>query len=148
MKEGFEACSDQIELLRFALPAIIGLVVYTLLGTVSTVLMQSSRARIVLILTALSAGQVTCETALALAIGGYIGTTVTATIGSLSANFQGKRLAGPEPASTRVIRNRKHCRQRSRKPHGPRSSHRDKIRAKRHGNAPLASGFRKTVTKV
>jgi phosphate:Na+ symporter len=93
MKEGFEAYKDQIDLLRFALPGIIGLVVYTLLGTVSTVVMQSSHATMVLILTALAAGQITYENALALAIGGNIGTTITAIIGSLSANFQGKRLA-------------------------------------------------------
>ncbi|TQE98824.1 MAG: Na/Pi cotransporter family protein [Spiribacter salinus] len=93
MKEGFEAYKDQIDLLRFALPGIIGLVVYTLLGTASTVIMQSSHATMVLILTALAAGQITYENALALAIGGNIGTTITAIIGSLSANFQGKRLA-------------------------------------------------------
>ena len=93
MKEGFEAYKDQIDLLRFALPGLVGLVVYTLLGTVSTVIMQSSHATMVLILTALAAGQITYENALALAIGGNIGTTVTAIIGSLSANFQGKRLA-------------------------------------------------------
>src|SRR6056297_1329108 len=93
MKEGFEAYKDQIDLLRFALPGVIGLVVYTLLGTVSTVIMQSSHATMVLILTALSAGQITYENALALAIGGNVGTTITAIIGSLSANFQGKRLA-------------------------------------------------------
>jgi len=93
MKEGFDAYKDQIDLLRFALPGLIGLVIYTLLGTVSTVVMQSSHATMVLILTALSAGQITYENALALAIGGNIGTTITAIIGSLSANFQGKRLA-------------------------------------------------------
>jgi phosphate:Na+ symporter len=93
MKEGFDAYKDQIDLLRFALPGILGLVVYTALGTVSTVIMQSSHATMVLILTALAAGQITYENALALAIGGNIGTTVTAIIGSLSANFQGKRLA-------------------------------------------------------
>src|SRR6056297_629174 len=78
MKEGFDAYKDQIDLLRFALPGLIGLVVYTLLGTVSTVVMQSSHATMVLILTALSAGQITYENALALAIGGNIGTTITA----------------------------------------------------------------------
>jgi phosphate:Na+ symporter len=93
MKEGFEAYKDQIDLLRFALPGVLGLVVYTLLGMVATVIMQSSHATMVLILTALSAGQITYENALALAIGGNVGTTVTAIIGSLSANFQGKRLA-------------------------------------------------------
>lgn len=93
MKEGFEAYKDQIDLLRFALPGLLGLVVYTLLGTTATVVMQSSHATMVLILTALSAGQITYENALALAIGANIGTTITAILGSLGANFQGKRLA-------------------------------------------------------
>ncbi len=93
MKLGFEAYKDQIDLLRFALPGLLGLVVYTLLGTVATVIMQSSHATMVLILTALAAGQITYENALALAIGANIGTTITAIIGSLSANYQGKRLA-------------------------------------------------------
>ena len=93
MKEGFEAFKDQIDLLRFALPGLLGLIVYTLLGTSATVIMQSSHATMVLILTALSAGQITYENALALAIGANIGTTITAIIGALGANFQGKRLA-------------------------------------------------------
>ncbi len=93
MKEGFDAFKDQIDLARFALPGAIGLIVYTLLGTIATVIMQSSHATMVLILTALAAGQITYENALALAIGANIGTTITAIIGSLGANFQGKRLA-------------------------------------------------------
>lgn len=93
MKEGFEAFKDQIDLLRFALPGLLGLVIYTLLGTTATVIMQSSHATMVLILTALAAGQITYDNALALAIGANIGTTITAIIGSLGANYQGKRLA-------------------------------------------------------
>ncbi len=93
MKEGFDAFKDQIDLLRFALPGLLGLIVYTLLGTAATVIMQSSHATMVLILTALAAGQISYENALALAIGANIGTTITAIIGSLGANFQGKRLA-------------------------------------------------------
>ncbi|MDQ2094545.1 Na/Pi cotransporter family protein [Rhodalgimonas zhirmunskyi] len=93
MKTGFEAFKDQIDLLRFALPGLLGLVVYTLLGTAATVIMQSSHATMVLVLTALSAGQITYENALALAIGANVGTTITAVLGALGANYQGKRLA-------------------------------------------------------
>ncbi len=93
MKEGFDAFKDQIDLTRFALSGLIGLFVYSLIGTVATVIMQSSHATMVLILTALAAGQISYENALALAIGANIGTTITAIIGSLGANFQGKRLA-------------------------------------------------------
>ena len=93
MKEGFDAFKDQIDLMRFALPGLLGLIVYTAVGTAATVIMQSSHATMVLILTALAAGQISYDNALALAIGANIGTTITAIIGSLSANFQGKRLA-------------------------------------------------------
>jgi len=93
MKEGFDAFKDQIDLTRFALGGIAGLIVYTLIGMVATVIMQSSHATMVLVITALAAGQITYENALALAIGGNVGTTITAIIGSLGANYQGKRLA-------------------------------------------------------
>ena len=93
MKEGFEAFKDQIDLTRFALSGLLGLFVYSLIGTAATVIMQSSHATMVLILTALAAGQISYENALALAIGANIGTTVTAILGSLGANFQGRRLA-------------------------------------------------------
>ena len=93
MKEGFEAYRGTLDLTRFAMTGYAGLAVFTLLGMVATVIMQSSHATLVLIITALSVGQVSYENALALAIGANIGTTITAIIGSMSANFQGKRLA-------------------------------------------------------
>jgi phosphate:Na+ symporter len=93
MKEGFDTFKEQINLTRFALSGLLGLFVYSLIGTAATVVMQSSHATMVLILTALAAGQINYENALALAIGANIGTTVTAIISSLGANFQGKRLA-------------------------------------------------------
>ncbi|MCR9152093.1 MAG: Na/Pi symporter [Rhodobacteraceae bacterium] len=93
MKEGFEAFRAEIDLARFALPGLLGLAVYAVIGTTATVIMQSSHATMVLVITALAAGQVSYDNALALAIGANIGTTITAVIGSLSANFQGKRLA-------------------------------------------------------
>ena len=93
MKEGFEAFKDQFDLTRFAMTGFAGLVVYTLVGAAATVVMQSSHATMVLIITALAAGQISYENALALAIGANIGTTITAIIGAMTANFQGKRLA-------------------------------------------------------
>ncbi|MFD0980455.1 Na/Pi cotransporter family protein [Tropicimonas aquimaris] len=93
MKEGFDSFKEQFDLTRFAMTGVLGLVVYTLIGAAATVVMQSSHATMVLTITALAAGQVSYENAIALAIGANIGTTVTAIIGSLTANFQGKRLA-------------------------------------------------------
>lgn len=93
MKEGFEAFKDQFDLTRFAMTGLAGLIVYTLVGAAATVVMQSSHATMVLIITALSAQQISYENALALAIGANIGTTITAIIGAFTSNFQGKRLA-------------------------------------------------------
>ena len=94
MKEGFEAFRETIDLTQFAVDGYPGLFLFAAIGIAATVIMQSSHATLVIIITALSVGQITYENALALAIGANVGTTVTAIIGSMSANYQGKRLAG------------------------------------------------------
>ncbi len=94
MKEGFEAFKDSFDLAALAVGGYPGLFLFAGIGAAATVVMQSSHATLVLILTALAVGQITYENALALAIGANVGTTITAIIGSLSANVQGKRLAG------------------------------------------------------
>ena len=93
MKEGFEAFRDTIDLTAFAVEGYPGIFLFTLIGVAATVIMQSSHATLVIIITALAAQQVTYENALALAIGANIGTTITAILGSMSSNIQGKRLA-------------------------------------------------------
>ncbi len=94
MKVGFEGFADQLDLTRYAIPGIKGLLLFTLFGMLATVVMQSSHATLVLIITALGAGQITYENALALAIGANVGTTITAVLGALSSPIDGKRLAG------------------------------------------------------
>ncbi|WP_046022897.1 Na/Pi cotransporter family protein [Magnetospira sp. QH-2] len=94
MKEGFEAFKSTIDLAAYAMPGFLGLMVFCAIGIFATVVMQSSHATLVLIITALAAGQITYENALALAIGANIGTTITAILGAMSSNYQGKRLAG------------------------------------------------------
>jgi len=94
MKEGFEAFRDTIDLTQFAVSGYAGIFLFALLGIAATVIMQSSHATLVIIITALAAQQITYENALALAIGANVGTTITAILGSMSANIQGKRLAG------------------------------------------------------
>jgi phosphate:Na+ symporter len=93
LKEGFDAIGEQVDLTRFALTGVVGLLVYTLIGAFATVVMQSSHATMVLVITALAAGQLSYDNALALAIGANIGTTITAVIGAATANYQGRRLA-------------------------------------------------------
>ena len=94
MKDGFEAFKSTIDLTAFAVTGFKGLFIFTGIGIFATVVMQSSHATLVLIITALSVGQISYENALALAIGANVGTTITAIIGSMSSNIEGKRLAG------------------------------------------------------
>lgn len=93
MREGFEIFREQIDLAKYAVPGFKGLLIYTLAGLLITIVMQSSNAVMVIIITALSLHQVTYDNAIALAIGANIGTTVTGLLGSLSANYLGKQLA-------------------------------------------------------
>ena len=94
MKEGFDTFKDSFDLTQFAVSGYAGLFLFTGIGIAATVVMQSSHATLVLTITALAASQITYENGLALAIGANVGTTITAIIGSMSANEQGKRLAG------------------------------------------------------
>ncbi len=94
MKEGFEAYQDTLDLSQFAVAGLTGLLLYTLIGIIATVIMQSSHATLVLTITALAAGQITYENALALSIGANVGTTITALLGAVGANIEGRRLAG------------------------------------------------------
>jgi phosphate:Na+ symporter len=93
MKEGFDAFSQTIDLAEYAVPGYPGLFLFAFIGILATVVLQSSHATLVLIITALAAQQITYDNAMALAIGANVGTTVTAMLGALSANIEGKRLA-------------------------------------------------------
>jgi phosphate:Na+ symporter len=71
----------------------LGVFVYILFGAVATVIIQSSSATMAVIITALATGQIDYVNALSLAIGANVGTTVTATLGAMASNKNGKRLA-------------------------------------------------------
>ncbi|AKS40415.1 Na/Pi cotransporter family protein [Wenzhouxiangella marina] len=93
MKTGFEAYQAIVDLSRYAMDGLAGLLVYTLIGLAATVLMQSSHATLILTITALAAGQLSYDNALAVSIGANIGTTVTALISSIGSQIEGRRLA-------------------------------------------------------
>ena len=65
MKEGFDVYKDYIDLRQYAMTGYLGVIVYTGIGIVLTTILQSSSATLALILTALSAGQIEYENALA-----------------------------------------------------------------------------------
>ena len=93
MKDGFDALKNGLDLAQFAMDGYLGILVYILIGAVATVVIQSSGATMALIITAVATGQIEYVNALSLAIGANIGTTVTAVIGAVSSNSNGKRLA-------------------------------------------------------
>jgi phosphate:Na+ symporter len=93
MKEGFETLKQGLNLAEYAMQGYAGVFVYILFGVVATVIIQSSSATMAIIITALASGQIDYINALALAIGANIGTTVTAALGAIASNRNGKRLA-------------------------------------------------------
>ena len=93
MKDGFETMKQGLDLAEYAMAGYAGVLIYILLGAVATVIIQSSSATMAIIITALATGQIDYINALSLAIGANLGTTVTAAIGSLASNRNGKRLA-------------------------------------------------------
>jgi len=94
MKEGFDAFKETIDLTQYSADGLKGILLFALIGMIVTMISQSSHASLVLILTALSASQITYENAIALTIGANLGTPITAIIGALGASFEGKKLAG------------------------------------------------------
>lgn len=93
MKDGFETLKEGLNLAQFAMEGYLGALVYIALGIMATIIIQSSSATLALIITALATSQITYMNGLELAIGANIGTTVTAVIGALASNENGKRLA-------------------------------------------------------
>ena len=93
MKDGFETLKQGLNLVEYAMEGYLGVFVYIVFGAVATVIIQSSSATMAIIITALSTGQIDYINALSLAIGANVGTTVTAALGALASNRNGKRLA-------------------------------------------------------
>ena len=93
MKEGFETLKEGLDLAQYAMAGYTGIFVYVFIGAIATVAIQSSSATMAIIITALATGQIDYANALALAIGANVGTTITAVLGALKSNENGKRLA-------------------------------------------------------
>lgn len=93
MKDGFETLKSGIDLADFAVSGVAGIAIYVLVGAVATIIIQSSSATMALIITAVATGQIDYMNSISLAIGANLGTTVTAVLGALTSNANGKRLA-------------------------------------------------------
>lgn len=93
MKDGFETLKSAIDLASYSVDGFVGILIYIAIGAVATIIIQSSSATMAIIITALAGGQILYISALGLAIGANIGTTVTAIMGAMASNENGKRLA-------------------------------------------------------
>ena len=93
LKDAFAGLSSAIDLQQFTLDGIAGVLLYTGIGFLLTVLTQSSSAAIAITLTAASGGILGLYAAAAMVIGANVGTTSTAAIAVISATPNAKRVA-------------------------------------------------------
>lgn len=90
MKMTIESVADQVDL---SLYANLGLWVFLLIGIIITVLIQSSSAMIVIVLSALNADLISIHQSVAIIIGANIGTSSTLVLASIKGSADKKRLA-------------------------------------------------------
>lgn len=93
MMNGFETLKSTINLASYSMEGYLGVLVYIVIGIIATVIIQSSAATMAIVIAALVSSQIVYENALAISIGANIGTTITAIVGALASNENGKRLA-------------------------------------------------------
>lgn len=93
LKETFEGLTAAIDLQKFTLDGIAGVLLYVGIGFLVTVLTQSSSAAIAITLTAATGGILGLYAAAAMVIGANVGTTSTAAIAVIGATPNAKRVA-------------------------------------------------------
>lgn len=94
IKEGFTSFGDALDMTGYQAGGLRGALLFTAIGLLVTVVLQSSHATLMLTLAALAGGQLELGQGLAIAIGSNVGSSATtAVIGSLAGNRSGQRLA-------------------------------------------------------
>lgn len=93
LKEAFEGVAVAIDLQKFTLDGVAGMLIYVGIGFVMTVITQSSIAAIAITLTAATSGVLGLYAAAAMVIGANLGTTSTAVIVAIGATANAKRVA-------------------------------------------------------
>lgn len=93
LKEAFEGMVSTLNLERFTLEGVSGLLMYLGIGFLMTVLTQSSSAAIAITLAAVTGGVVGIYAGAAMVIGANVGTTSTAVFSVLGATSNAKRVA-------------------------------------------------------
>lgn len=93
LQAGMSSLSEQIRPEDLAIDGVLGTLLLFLIGTVMTVVMQSSGAATATTLAAVHAGSLSFEQAAALVIGQNVGTTATALLGAIGGTLSGRRAA-------------------------------------------------------
>lgn len=93
IKEGFNQLNFGFDLNGLAPAGILSVLLFTLIGFFLTLVMQSSHATLLVTLSALAAGHINYQLAVALTMGACVGTTIIPLVSSLGANAAGRRLA-------------------------------------------------------
>ena len=93
LQVGMAGVADRFDLSQYPSAGIQARVILVLIGTLITILMQSSSAAVATTITALAAGTISMEQAAALVIGQNLGTTVNAVIAAIGASIPAKRTA-------------------------------------------------------
>ena len=93
IKQGFASFGD-LDLQRYSAEGVQGALLFVLVGTLITVVVQSSHATLMLTLAALGSHQLELHQALCIAIGSNVGSSVsTAVMGMIGSSRSGQRLA-------------------------------------------------------
>ncbi|MGI5308100.1 Na/Pi cotransporter family protein [Rheinheimera sp. WS51] len=93
IKGGFSEFGNSLDLTKQFDPTLVGQLAFIFIGLALTAVLQSSHATLMLVLAALAGGQIELWQAMAIAIGGNVGTSVTtAIVGWLGGNRSGQRL--------------------------------------------------------
>ena len=94
IKDGFQTVGSQVDLAAMQFDGIAEIAIFSGIGLLLTIVLQSSHATLILTLAALAGGQISLAQAFAIAIGSNVGSSIsTAIVGMLGSERGGQRLA-------------------------------------------------------
>ena len=94
IKDGFQTVGGLVDFAAIQVNGITEIILFSIIGLLLTIMLQSTHATLILTLAALSGGQISLIQAFALAIGSNVGSSIaTAVVGMLGSERGGQRLA-------------------------------------------------------
>ncbi|UOO80731.1 Na/Pi symporter [Uruburuella testudinis] len=94
IKDGFQTVGSQVDLAAIQVSGIAEVAIFSGIGLLLTIVLQSSHATLILTLAALAGGQISLAQGFAIAIGSNVGSSIsTAFVGMLGSERSGRRLA-------------------------------------------------------